>query len=293
MSNDAAGPALSASGLSYTYPGADAPAVRGIDFAVEPGEVFGFLGPSGAGKSTTQKVLIRLLRDYGGEATVLGRDLRSWGDDYFERVGISFELPSHYRKLTALENLRLFAGLYAGETEDPIGLLERVDLADEADTRIGSFSKGMAMRLNFVRALLHRPRLLFLDEPTSGMDPVNARRIKTLIREQRAAGTTVFLTTHDMSVADELCDRVAFIVDGRIPVIDTPRALKLRSGQRRLAVEYRREGQLARVEFALDGLGGDTAFAALLASGHAIETVHTEEASLEQVFVDVTGRRLR
>lgn len=286
-------PVISATGLRYTYPGADQPAVRGIDFAVRRGEVFGFLGPSGAGKSTTQKVLIRLLRDYEGEASVFGRDLRSWGDDYFERVGISFELPSHYRKLTALENLRLFANLYAGERADPMALLERVGLDEDAHTRVGSFSKGMAMRLNFVRALLHRPDLLFLDEPTGGMDPVNARRIKALIQEQRAAGTTVFLTTHDMSVADELCDRVAFIVDGKIPVVDSPRALKLRSGQRRVAVEYRSEGKLERQEFALDGLGGDEAFATLLAAGHDIETLHTEEASLEQVFVDVTGRRLQ
>ena len=179
---------LEAEGLRYTYRGADEAAVRGIDFSVAPGEIFGLLGPSGAGKSTTQKILIRLLRNHEGSARAFGRDIRDWGDDYFERVGISFELPSHYRKLTALENLELFRSLYDGETANPMDVLDRVGLADDAHVRVGNFSKGMAMRLNVVRSLIHRPALLFLDEPTSGMDPVSARQIKALIQEQRDAG---------------------------------------------------------------------------------------------------------
>ena len=161
--------------LLYTYHGSATPAVRGVSFAVDAGEIFGFLGPSGAGKSTTQKVLIKLLAGYEGEANVLGRTLDEWGADYYERIGVSFELPNHYGKLSALENLNLFRALYSRQTLEPEALLEQVGLADAAQTRVAEFSKGMKMRLNFVRALLHKPDLLFLDEPTTGMDPVNAR----------------------------------------------------------------------------------------------------------------------
>ena len=221
---------LSVENLSYTYPGGTE-AVRGIDFTIEKGEIFGFLGPSGAGKSTTQKVLIRLLRGFQGQITVLGRPLIEWDDSYYEQVGVAFELPNHYQKLTARENLSLFRTLYSGDTRDPIELLEMVGLKVDADTRLSQFSKGMQMRLNFVRALIHKPDLLFLDEPTTGLDPVNGQKIKEIIRDQKAAGRTIFLTTHDMTVADQICDRVAFIIDGKITLIDSPRNLRLATWQ--------------------------------------------------------------
>ena len=215
---------LSVENLSYTYPGGTE-AVRGIDFTIEKGEIFGFLGPSGAGKSTTQKVLIRLLRGFQGQITVLGRPLTEWDDSYYEQVGVAFELPNHYQKLTARENLSLFRTLYSGDTNDPIELLEMVGLKEDADTRLNQFSKGMQMRLNFVRALIHKPDLLFLDEPTTGLDPVNGQKIKEIIRAQKDAGRTIFLTTHDMTVADQICDRIAFIIDGKISPLSTPRAI--------------------------------------------------------------------
>ncbi|SHX90112.1 Fluoroquinolones export ATP-binding protein [Mycobacteroides abscessus subsp. bolletii] len=146
--------------LTFTYPKTPEPAVRGMDFTVGEGEIFGFLGPSGAGKSTTQKLLIGLLRGHGGRATVWGSDPQAWGRNYYQRIGVSFELPNHYQKLTALENLRFFASLYAGPTRDPMELLDAVGLADDANTRVGAFSKGMQMRLTFVRALINDPELL-------------------------------------------------------------------------------------------------------------------------------------
>ncbi|MEV4897407.1 ABC transporter ATP-binding protein [Nonomuraea sp. NPDC055795] len=161
--------------LTFTYPKTAEPAVKGMTFTVRQGEVFGFLGPSGAGKSTTQKILTGLLTGHAGQATVWGKEPATWGSDYYQRIGVSFELPNLYHKLTALETLRFFASLYRGPVEDPMALLERVGLAEHAHVRAGAYSKGMQMRLVFVRALLHRPELLFLDEPTSGMDPVNAR----------------------------------------------------------------------------------------------------------------------
>jgi fluoroquinolone transport system ATP-binding protein len=279
-------------GLTFTYPKAQQPAVRGMDFTVARGEIFGFLGPSGAGKSTTQKVLVGLLRGHGGEATVWGKDPLAWGPDYYERIGVSFELPNHYQKLTGLENLRFFASLYGGETLDPMKLLDAVGLADDANTRVGKYSKGMQMRLTFARSLINDPELLFLDEPTSGMDPVNARNVRNMILDLKARGRTVFLTTHDMTTADELCDRVAFVVDGRIVALDTPTELKIARSQRRVRVEYRGEnGRLDTAEFGMDGLADDPAFHAVLRNHH-VETIHSREASLEDVFVEVTGRRL-
>jgi fluoroquinolone transport system ATP-binding protein len=279
-------------GLTFSYPKATEPAVREMNFAVGRGEIFGFLGPSGAGKSTTQKVLIGLLRGHGGRASVWGRDPLTWGPDYYQRIGVSFELPNHYQKLTGLENLSFFASLYDVDTLDPMELLDAVGLAGDAGTRVGKYSKGMQMRLTFARALLNDPELLFLDEPTSGLDPVNARKVKNMVLDLKARGRTIFLTTHDMSTADELCDRVAFVVDGGIVALDTPAELKIARSQRLVRVEYRGDnGALERAEFALDGLAEDPAFHAVL-RGHHIETIHSREATLDDVFVEITGRRL-
>jgi len=279
-------------GLTFSYPKSPAPVVRGMDFSVNSGEIFGFLGPSGAGKSTTQKILTGLLGGHGGQASVWGRDPQGWGPDYYERIGVSFELPNHYQKLTGLENLQFFASLYQTPTLDPLGLLDAVGLGEAAKMRVAKYSKGMQMRLNFARALVNDPELLFLDEPTSGMDPVNARKVKNTILDLKARGRTVFLTTHDMTTADELCDRVAFVVDGAISALDTPAELKIARSQRLVRVAYRgAQGGLDRADFALDGLADDAAFHSLLRHHH-VETVHSREASLEDVFVDVTGRRL-
>lgn len=278
-------------GLTFTYPRSSQPAVRGMDFTVGNGEIFGFLGPSGAGKSTTQKLLIGLLRGHGGHATVWGRDPVDWGPDYYQRVGVSFELPNHYHKLTGLENLRFFGSLYDGPTADPMELLDAVGLADAATTRVSKYSKGMQMRLTFARSLINNPDLLFLDEPTSGLDPVTARKVKDIILDLKSRGRTVFLTTHDMSTADELCDRVAFVVDGTIVALDTPAELKIARSQRQVRVQYRTSGGLATAAFGMDGLADDPDFHAILRNHH-VETIHSREASLDDVFVEVTGRQL-
>ncbi len=277
--------------LSFSYPGESRQAINGIDFRVEPGEIFGFLGPSGAGKSTTQKILIGLLNGYGGEVRVLGKKLGDWGPGYYERVGVSFELPNHYQKLTAVENLNFFRSLYSVPSEDPRGLLAMVGLEDDADTRVSKFSKGMQMRLTFIRALIHHPALLFLDEPTSGLDPTNARKIQEIVLDLKEQGRTIFLTTHDMAVAERLCDRVAFIVDGEIAAVDSPRRLKLERGERRVRVEYEDQESTGKREFSLDGLGDNEGFLALLRE-RRIETIHTGGATLEDIFVETTGKTL-
>ncbi len=284
-------PAIDARAVSFSYPGADRAAVRGITFAVHRREIFGFLGPSGAGKSTTQNVLIRLLDGYQGQISVLGKDLNDWDRSYYRHIGVSFEAPNHYLKLTALENLRLFAGLHAGRTESPDDLLRRIGLYEDRDKLVADFSKGMRGRLTLARALLHRPELLFVDEPTAGLDPVTARLVRQLIREVRDGGATIFLTTHDMSTADELCDRVAFLVDGAIAALDNPRALRLAHGQRVVRLESLHDGLRTAREFQLDGLADNLEFVSALRAG-GIETMHTLETTLEDVFVQVTGRTL-
>jgi fluoroquinolone transport system ATP-binding protein len=282
---------ISVNNLSFTYATAPEPAVSGIEFGVERGEIFGFLGPSGAGKSTTQRVLIGLLKDFEGQIDVLGQSVSSWGADYYERIGVSFEVPNLYQKLSGTENLTYFGSLYGGETLSPEALLEMVGLEADGDMLVSQYSKGMRNRLNVARALIHQPELLFMDEPTAGLDPVNALRIKGLIREQQAQGRTVFLTTHDMTVADQLCDRVAFIIDGQIRLIDSPRSLKLQHGSQRVRVEYRQNGSTAGQDFDLSGLGENGDFLQLLKQ-QEVETIHTQEATLEDIFIQVTGRSL-
>ena len=277
--------------LSFTYPSAQEPTLQELEFQVDVGEVLGFLGPNGAGKSTTQKILIGLLREYSGEASVMGRSLAEHGSDFYEQVGVSFERPNHFLKLTALENLRYFRSLYRGETEDPRALLATVGLQDDTDRYVGHFSKGMQVRLNFARALLNKPKLLFLDEPTTGLDPVNTRIIIEKIRSLREDGTTVFLTTHNMNLADDVCDRVAFLVDGRIRLIDAPRELKLRYGSRRLRVEYGSNPATENREFPLQGLGDNEEFLRLIRRDD-LQTIHTQETTLDEIFIQVTGRRL-
>ncbi|MCL4272857.1 MAG: ABC transporter ATP-binding protein [Anaerolineales bacterium] len=157
---------INVSNLTFTYTGTTEPAIKDISFSVQPGEIFGFLGPSGAGKSTTQKILFRLLQGFQGSVQVFDRDLRDWGYEYFEQVGVSFEMPNHYTKLTARENLRYFGALYQGSVMYPDELLEMVGLLDDADTLVSRFSKGMKNRLSVARSLVNNPKLLFLDEPT-------------------------------------------------------------------------------------------------------------------------------
>ena len=149
------------------------------------------------------------------------------------------------------------------------------------------------MRLNVARSIIHKPNLLFLDEPTAGLDPVNARKIKDLVVELRRQGTTVFITTHNMMVADELCDRVAFITAGNLSVIDAPAALKKQYGQRLVRVEYLNgSAEIQQEEFPLDGLGDNNEFITLMKTANRVETLHSQETTLENIFIEVTGQEL-
>ena len=277
--------------LTYSYPGTGKQVLKNISFEVKEGEIFGFLGPSGAGKSTTQKVLNGLLKGFGGSVQIQGTDLSRMERSFYEKIGVSFEFPNLYLKLTALENLRLYASFFKSATRDPEELLALVHLEEDRDTRVEAFSKGMKMRLSFVRALLNRPEILFLDEPTAGLDPGNARIMKDIILDLQKQGVTVFLTTHHMDDAGELCNRLAFMVDGTLPVIDYTRELRLKHGKKTVRVEYRVNGGNRTREFPLDGLYADTSFSGIL-KNHEVLTIHTQEASLEDIFIQVTGQKL-
>jgi len=204
---------------------------------------------------------------------------------------MSFEQSNVYSKLTARENLQFFAKLYDVPTRDPDELLKLVGLDGKGQIRAGEFSKGMKHRLTFARSMLNNPELWFLDEPTTGLDPAIAATIKGIIREQNQQGVTVFLTTHNMYIADELCSRVAFIVDGEIKLIDSPKNLKLQHGQSVVAVEYGDDGKLVSETLSTVDAQGRQRLQDLIAS-QRIRTMHTKEATLEEIFIQVTGREL-
>jgi ABC-2 type transport system ATP-binding protein len=235
-------------------------AVRGIDFAVERGELFGLLGPNGAGKTTTIKMLITLLLPTSGTARVLGQDVVSDPRAVRRRVGYVFGGDRGlYERLSGLDNLRYFAELYgvpAREQKARIAeLLELAGLAGREKERVEGYSRGMRQRLHIARGLLHRPEVLFLDEPSIGIDPVGARELRTTVADLRNAGTTVLLTTHYMFEADELCDRIAVIAGGRIVAEGTPAELKSRVGEGSV-VEVEVFGDAAAVLPTLQALSG-------------------------------------
>lgn len=281
---------IEVNGLRYSYPSQKEEVIKGISFSISSGQIFGFLGPSGAGKSTTQKILTGLLRNYSGELIVAGKKPGDWGYGYYQLIGVGFELPNHYLKLTARENLQFFATFYKKIKNTPEELLNLVNLQDDADKKVAEFSKGMKMRLNFVRALMHDPEIIFLDEPTSGLDPANARKIKDIILKLKAAGKTIFITTHNMHDAEELCDQVAFINKGEIALVDSPHALKLQYGNRSLKVHYVKETTQEAI-FSLDQLKYNEKFWQLI-NQYKINSMHSAEASLEEIFIKVTGSRL-
>jgi len=283
---------INVNNLFYTYPDAENPTIKNLNFTIKKGEIFGLLGPSGAGKTTTQKILLGILKNYQGNIIFNGHEMRRIKPVFYEDIGVMFEFPNFFTKLTGLENLNFFASLYASQTTTPYELLEMVGLEDHGDMRVENYSKGMKTRINFVRALLNNPDILFLDEPTTGLDPANQKNIKEIICQQKDKGKTIFLTTHNMTVADEVCDRVAFITDGQINLIDSPKQLKIANGQKKVKVEYIQDSKLSSRSFRLNNIGNNKEFLKLIKS-NKIETIHSQEATLEDVFIQKTGKELR
>lgn len=277
-------------GLHHSYNGKDF-AIKGIDFEVEKGEVFGFLGPSGAGKSTTQGILAGLLQLQKGEVEVVGYDMKKVKNKMFNKIGMSFEQSNVYSKMTAKENLDFYRKLFDVPTRESAELLKMVGLDGKENVKAGEFSKGMKHRLTFARSMINKPELWFLDEPTTGLDPAIAAEIKDIIREENKRGVTIFLTTHNMWIADELCDRVAFIIDGEIKLIDSPKNLKLQYGQKLVEIEYIKDDEVIKEKLSIIKKEDIKRMEEIMEK-YEIQTMHTKEATLEEIFIKVTGREL-
>ena len=277
--------------LVYRY--GELVAVDKISFNVAEGEVLGFLGPNGAGKTTAIKMLTGQLKPKAGRATLLGMDVAENVDKVQGDMGVCFEVSNLYEQMSAIENLKLFARLFGVRSFDGEALLMRVGLADRAKDRVATYSKGMKQRLMVARSLVNRPRVLFLDEPTAGLDPTSSEAIREIIIEERKRGATVFLTTHDMLEADKLSGRVVFMNQGKIVALDTPHNLKQQYGKRALKAKVSTgSGKLEDREVIMDT--SETAKAVQeLFTREKVVTIHSEEASLEDIFISITGRGLQ
>jgi ABC-2 type transport system ATP-binding protein len=275
--------------LTYHY--GSLVAVDRISFEVGAGEILGFLGPNGAGKTTTVKVLTGQLRPQEGHAILLGCDIVKETQAVRAQIGVCFEQTNLYEQMSALDNLLLFAELFGVKGFDGYALLKRVGLAGREKDKVSGYSKGMKQRLMVARSLVNTPKIIFMDEPTAGLDPVSSEAIGNIILEERDRGATVFLTTHDMWEADKLCHRVAFMDNGKIAALDTPHNLKQRYGKRSLVAEVAAGAGLEKRKINMDT--ADTARAVEeLFEREKVVTIHSEEATLEDIFIKVTGRRL-
>ena len=275
--------------LTFSY-GKDKQVLHGLNFTVNDGEIFGFLGPNGSGKSTTQKILTGILKGHGGTVSLFGQDITAVRtQDFFQQIGVLFEFPYLYANLSAIDNLKYLSSLYPKEqVQKPEELLERLEFKqDFLKKPVSSYSKGMRQRVSMARALISNPRLLFLDEPISGLDPSGAVLFRKIIQEERKKGTTVFVTTHNMTDADLLCDRVAFISNGNIVALDSPKNLKERNSNRHVTVEYLFQGKQEMRSIEASELAGILPF-----PYDEIVSIHSQEPTLEDIFIQYTGRGL-
>jgi len=268
-------------------------AVDGVSFAVERGEVFGFLGPNGAGKTTTIRILTGQLLPSGGSARVAGFDCASEAQKLKPLIGVVFEQQNLYERMSGRENLAFFASLFGVPSSRVDEVLAQVSLSERAKDKVKVYSNGMKQRLLIARALLNRPPVLFLDEPTRGLDPGAARDIRQMVAALGRAGTTIFLTTHYMEEADQLCQRVAFLNEGRIVALDTPRHLKIAHGQRlvKVLLQGAGGGEPTEVTLSLDQPADARRLSDYMTQGQVI-TIHSEEATLEDIFIKLAGRGL-
>ncbi len=270
--------------LTFSYDG-KVNAVDDISFDVEQSEVFGFLGPSGAGKSTTIKLLTRLLVPKTDRIFVLGQDMAKADYKFMRKIGIAFENDVLYPELTGFENLYFHGKLYGIRKQEIEEVMRMLDILDARDKPASQYSKGMKTRLVLARALVTKPQILFLDEPTSGMDPDIASYVRKVLKELSKNGTTLFVTTHDMHEAEQLCDRIAFFSGGKIVAVDTPESYKKRYGESRVLFQVGGENlQIGRK---------DKKELLKLIEQDQWDSIHSQEATLEDIFIKVVGRGLK
>ncbi len=273
-------------------------AVAGISFCVPRGEIFGLLGPNGAGKTTTISMLTGQIDPGKGSASVAGYDVVKQRAQLKTRIGVVFEDQNLYERLSARQNLEFCCWLYGLPKSRIDAVLDLVDMRERAKDPIRTLSNGMRQRIMVARALLHQPQVLFLDEPTRGLDPIAAHELRLTISTLCGEGMTILLTTHLMDEADHLCQRVAFLVNGHIVANDTPRNLKLAYGERLMDVtlipcpaSQERSPTLTVRTLSMDNTADQAQLAQWLAQG-TVKAIHSREATLEDVFLRVAGVRL-
>ena len=257
-------------------------ALNQIQFNVDKGEIFGFLGPSGAGKTTLINILTGQLKADEGTTQLLGKDTKNLTPEDLTRIGLVGDSSGYYEKLSLEKNLIVYAKIYGLPNSRVDEVLEQVGLLESKKTIAEKLSTGMRQRMFLARALLNRPELLFLDEPTSGLDPMTSKKIHRLLEELKAAGTTIFLTTHDMVEATEMCDRISLLNQGDLVEIGTPRDI---------IQKYNKEKRV-KVTFT-DHSVQVMAFEDLKDQEMAqVELIHSMEPTLEDIFIQLTGEKL-
>lgn len=263
-------------------------ALRNLTFDIKEGEIFGFLGPSGAGKTTTIKILTCQLIPTSGEIKVFGRDICSQKKEIFKNIGVLSDNSGIYERLTVQDNLMLFADINGASRENLDEVLERIGMGKYKKMEAKKLSKGMKQRLIVARAVLHKPKLLFLDEPTSSLDPGTALDIHKLLIELNKEGTTIFLTTHNMEEADKLCHRVAFLNDGEIVDMGKPEVLKFKHANDNIKIILKRDNQVVMIK---NNKEGAVQIKTWMEEGQIL-SIHSMEPNLEKIFLNLTGREL-
>ncbi|SJZ41370.1 ABC-2 type transport system ATP-binding protein [Pilibacter termitis] len=263
-------------------------ALDGINLEIKKGEIIGFLGPSGAGKTTTIKIITGQLKQTNGTAELLGRDTSKITHDIYREVGIVSDNSGVYEKVTVWGNMKLYADLLGVDKRVITELLERVGLSAHKDKKAEKLSRGQKQRLVLVRALMHKPKILFLDEPTSGLDPGTTLEIHKLLLELQEEGMAIFLTTHDMEEATRLCNKVALLNRGKIAEYGTPKELSLKYHEDRVFRVIKTDGY----EEKLYDTDEDRETLSAWIRANEVESLHTSEPNLEKVFLRVTGREL-
>ena len=257
-------------------------ALNQIQFNVEKGEIFGFLGPSGAGKTTLINILTGQLKADEGTTQLLGKDTKDLTPEDLAHIGLVGDSSGYYEKLSLEKNLIVYAKIYGLPNSRVDEVLEQVGLLESKKTIAEKLSTGMRQRMFLARALLNRPELLFLDEPTSGLDPMTSKKIHRLLEELKAAGTTIFLTTHDMVEATELCDRISLLNQGDLVEIGTPRdIIQKYNKQKRVKVIFRDHSEQV---MAFEDLKDQDM--------RQVELIHSMEPTLEDIFIQLTGEKL-
>ena len=281
---------ISVAGISKSF--GNKKVLDDVSFTVEDGEIFGLLGPSGAGKTTLIRVLTGQLRFEEGQALIMGKKVTELSGQDKKSFGIMMDDFGLYERMTCYQNLRVFADIYDVSDDAIRSVLSEVKLLDSEKKAVSKLSKGMKERLRLARALLCHPKVLFLDEPTSGLDPQTSSEIHEIIKKRKEAGTIIFLTTHNMTEAEKLCDHLVLLNEGKIVEGGSPKELCLRYNHQKTIEVHTEDGKVVSFEMGKEDLENTAEKIAEILKDGNLSTIHSKEPNLETVFMELTGRKL-